>query len=79
MEIQTPSLATKIPPRIKRLEQLAYNFWWSWHRQARDLFKILDYPLWRSTSHNPVKMLQEVSPERLEEVATDPLFLRQLE
>jgi len=76
MENEIPTLSNKIPPRIERLEQLAYNFWWSWHREARDIFKMLDYPLWRSTSHNPVKMLREVSPERLEEVAADPLFLR---
>jgi starch phosphorylase len=70
------TLSSKLPSRIERLEELAYNFWWSWHREARDLFKMLDYTLWRTTSHNPVQMLLEVSPERLEEVASDPLFLR---
>ena len=77
MQNQPASLSAKIPRRITRVEELAYNFWWSWHRAARDLFKMLDYPSWRSTGHNPVKMLQEVSPERLQELATDPLFLRQ--
>jgi len=77
MDNQAPSLSAKIPARIARVEELAYNFWWSWHREARDLFKTLDYPLWRSTSHNPVKMLREVPPERLEELAADPVFLRQ--
>ncbi|HHN93473.1 MAG TPA: alpha-glucan family phosphorylase, partial [Anaerolineae bacterium] len=71
------SLTEKIPPRIARLRDLAYNFWWSWHRQSRDLFKMVDYSLWRSTGHNPVKMLLEVTPERLAELAADPLFLRQ--
>ncbi|MEE8392401.1 MAG: alpha-glucan family phosphorylase [Anaerolineae bacterium] len=77
MQTETALLSTKIPERIARLEELAYNFWWSWHRKARDLFKLLDYPLWRSTGHNPVKMLLEVSPERLEELAADPTFLLQ--
>ena len=77
MQTETSLLSAKIPQRITRLEELAYNFWWSWHRQARDLFKMLDYPLWRSTGHNPVKMLLEVSSERLEELAAEPLFLRQ--
>jgi len=77
MQSEDLSLSAKIPPRIARLEELAYNFWWSWHRDARDLFKMLDYPLWRSTGHNPVKMLLEVPPERLEELVADPLFLRQ--
>ncbi len=77
MQIEATSLSQKIPPRIARLVELAYNYWWSWHRQARDLFKMLDYPLWHSTGHNPVKMLLEASPERLEMRASDPLFLRQ--
>jgi starch phosphorylase len=75
--IETSLLSAKIPPRVERLEELAYNFWWSWHREARDLFKMLDYSLWRSTGHNPVKMLLEMSPGQLEERASDPLFLRQ--
>jgi starch phosphorylase len=70
-------LAAKLPRRIARLEELAYNLWWSWHRESRDLFKVLDYTLWRTTSHNPVEMLLQVSPERLAEVASNPLFLRQ--
>jgi len=66
----------KLPPRIARLSDLAYNLWWSWHQEARDLFKLLDFPLWRSTNHNPVRMLEEASPERLARAAKDPLFLR---
>lgn len=77
METKAPTLSSKIPPRIARLEELAYNFWWSWHREARELFRTLDYPLWSATGHNPVKMLRDVSPERLEALAADPLFLRQ--
>ncbi|MDY6878155.1 MAG: alpha-glucan family phosphorylase [Chloroflexota bacterium] len=77
MQTEISLLSAKIPLRIARLEELAYNFWWSWHREARDLFKMLDYSLWRSTGHNPVKILLEVSPERLKELAAAPLFLRQ--
>ena len=76
MECNNRSLAGKVPLRIARLEELAYNFWWSWHRSARELFKSLDYALWRSTAHNPVCMLNQVSEERLKEVGKDPLFRR---
>jgi starch phosphorylase len=77
LQIESVSLSKTIPPRIARLEELAYNFWWSWHRESRDLFKMLDRTLWRSTGHNPVKMLREVPQALLEELASDPLFLRQ--
>ena len=73
---ESNSLLAKMPPRVARLEELSYNFWWSWNRAARDLFKLVDYRLWQYTGHNPVRMLREVSSERLEELASDPLFLR---
>jgi len=39
------------------------------HPHARNLFKAVSFPLWRSTRHNPVWMLQLVSPERLAALA----------
>lgn len=64
-----------LPERISRLNELAHNLWWTWHPIARDLFRHLDYALWRKTSHNPVKQLREVAPERLGQAAADPAFL----
>src|SRR5580765_8090606 len=62
------------PPRIERLDELAIDLWWSWN-EARAVFRRLDYALWRSTAHNPVRMLWSVSQERLEAAAADPEFL----
>jgi starch phosphorylase len=67
--------AVPIPDRIHRLTDLADNLWWSWHPLVRNLFKAISYPLWKSTRHNPVQMLQQVSPERLETLARDPGFV----
>src|SRR5713226_7352307 len=33
-------------------------------------------PLWKLTSHNPVKLLRQLSPERVGSASTDPAFLR---
>jgi starch phosphorylase len=65
----------KLPENISRLEGLANNLWWSWHEQARKLYRALDYPLWNISGHNPVKELREVSQDSLQEAATDPSFL----
>jgi len=65
----------RLPERIGRLEELANNLWWSWHTQGRDLFRALDYPLWRLSGHNPVKQLREISPDKLAVAAGDPVFL----
>jgi starch phosphorylase len=69
-------LEEKMPEKINRLPELAYNLWWSWNPNARALFKRLDLTLWRSTQHNPVQMLQEISPDRLQEASNDSAFCR---
>ena len=64
-----------IPPRIGRLFELANNLWWSWHEEGRTVFRSLDYALWRTGGHNPVKQLRNISPEKLQAAAKDPVFL----
>jgi starch phosphorylase len=66
---------SKIPERIIRLEELAQNLWWSWHPQARALFRTLDYPLWRLSGHNAVKQLHEITAGKLAAAAADRTFL----
>ena len=65
-----------LPARISRLNDLAYDLWWSWNPGAREVFRDLDFPLWRFTEHNPVLLLHLVEPERLQHAAADGEFLR---
>jgi glycogen phosphorylase len=64
-----------LPDRLRRLPELATDLWWTWNTPAREVFRKLDYPLWRQTAHNPVLVLQLVSPEMLSAAAADPRFL----
>jgi starch phosphorylase len=66
----------KLPKRIGRLNELAYNLWWSWHIEARNLFKMLDRPLWKATDHNPVKLLQQIASHQLVAAAENAAFLK---
>ncbi len=66
-----------LPSRISRLQELAYNLWWSWHPEARALFSSLDPALWEQAGHNPVRLLSELQPQVLENVALDPTYLQQ--
>jgi starch phosphorylase len=70
------STASPLPPRLHRLHELALDLWWSWDDRARSVFRQLDYSLWRATAHNPVQMLQRISPERLSDAAADANFLK---
>ena len=74
MDVHTD--APILPDRIKRLSELSLDLWWTWNNTARQSFRRLDYPLWRATEHNPVRMLRTIAPERLEQAARDPVFLR---
>ncbi len=64
-----------VPERLKRLPELATDLWWTWNGQARDVFRKLDYTLWRQTAHNPVLMLDQVSQEMLNLAAADDRYL----
>jgi len=64
-----------LPERLSNLRQLAVNLWWTWHQEAREVFRRLDYPLWRLTWHNPARMLHMVPQQRLQQAAQDPVFL----
>ena len=64
-----------LPDRIARLRELALDLWWSWNPEAREVFRTLDYPLWRATAHNPVRMLRIIPQGRLEAAAASARFL----
>ena len=63
------STLSPLPERIARLEELALDLWWSWHLEARIVFRRLDYQLWRATAHNPARMLWLIPREKLEAAA----------
>ncbi len=61
-----------IPDRLAALPDVARNLSWSWHREARVVFRSIDERLWQSVRHNPLKFLDQVSAERLNAAARDP-------
>ena len=63
------------PNRISRLNELASDLWWSWNSDARNVFRRLDYSLWRLTAHNPVRMLRLLPPETIDRALNDPEWL----
>ena len=64
-----------IPERLRRLPELAMDLWWTWNTEAREVFRQLDYELWRETAHNPVLMLHRISEKQLETLARDDRFV----
>ncbi|HEV2083977.1 MAG TPA: DUF3417 domain-containing protein, partial [Gemmatimonadales bacterium] len=65
-----------LPARIEGLATIAMNLWWSWSREARNLFHSIDEALWHRTRHNPLELLCRVDPARIAACASDSDFLR---
>ena len=77
MHDTTQPQATDPKAHFSRLHELSMNIWWSWTPVVRQVFQSLDQTLWRQTHHNPVKLLQEITPERLSNLTQDVVLTRQ--
>ena len=73
------NVAPAIPEKISFLETLANNMWWCWNLDALELFRRINPQLIRQSGYNPLKFLNLIPQERLESLAEDDGFLRQME
>src|SRR5262245_1436332 len=68
-----PSLFTELSAQTiyDKCVALARNLWWTWHPEVINLFRDLDPIRWRQLDHNPIALLAEFTPERLEMRASE--------
>jgi len=62
----TAPLGLSTPSLYDKCQVLAHNLWWSWQPEVINLFRDLDPIRWRQLDHNPIALLAEFTPERLE-------------
>jgi starch phosphorylase len=67
-----------LPAPLAPLAELVLNLRWSWHFPSLDLFESIDPDAWKACGHDPVRLLGEVSPERLAELSADSEFLARM-
>jgi starch phosphorylase len=60
---------------LRRLEDLAYNLWWTWNGDAIRIFQLIDPEVWEATYHNPIRFLRQVNPERFSAATKDRYYL----
>ncbi|MDR3203034.1 MAG: alpha-glucan family phosphorylase, partial [Bifidobacteriaceae bacterium] len=73
------TVRTVLPARIAPLDRLAHNLRWSWHSPSRDLFQSIDPDLWHKVHSDPVRLLGELTPERLAELSADAEFAERVD
>ena len=67
LKFETSSLTGLSPQSLyDKCLALAHNLWWSWHPEVTNLFRDLDPIRWRQLDHNPIALLSEFTPERLD-------------
>jgi len=74
----TQKLSEKLPLPLKRLADLAYNYWWSWTSERVFLFQNISPEAWERYGHNPVAVLESASYERLTQLAENPFYIKQV-
>jgi starch phosphorylase len=72
----TQRLSERLPASLKRLAELAYNYWWCWQPEAAALFQSVDPMAWEHVGHNPVRLLDNASYDRLTQLTVDPHYLK---
>ncbi|HRY61642.1 MAG TPA: alpha-glucan family phosphorylase, partial [Candidatus Fermentibacter sp.] len=79
MQTRVYKVVPRIPDRLSALRTIAYNLWWTWNPEAVDLFRWIDGRLWEETLHNPVLLLGRAEQKRLEELASDSVYISNLD
>jgi len=67
-----------IPEKLKSLDELARNLWWSWNPDAVELFESIDPALWAKCEQNPILFLERISFTRFQQLEKDPAFVEKL-
>ncbi len=72
------TVRTALPAPLAGVQELILNLRWSWDSASRRLLASIAPELWQRSGHDPVAMLGDVPPERLDELAADERFLGRL-
>jgi starch phosphorylase len=72
------ALHQRLPARIVALGHLALDLHWTWNHATDDLWERIDAPIWYRT-RNPLFVLQNAPLKRLESLAADDGFLKDLD
>ena len=72
------TIHANLPENLKKLQEIAYNLWWVWNSEAKNLFRDIDLDVWHRAQSNPVMLLNIISYERMVELSQDRAFMDRL-
>jgi len=77
--IRTLDVRPSVPERLRPLQELSDNLYFSWNYGAEELFRRIHPDLWEETRRNPVELLGRVKQKELEGLAYDEGFIAHME
>lgn len=72
-------IEAKMPERLRPLEILSNNIWWSWTLGAHEVYEYIDEDLWAASEKNPIAFLDMLGIERIKEMENDVVFLDKMD
>ncbi|QKG79279.1 alpha-glucan family phosphorylase [Tenuifilum thalassicum] len=69
----------RLPEKLKPLDEISRNLWWSWNTDAKELFESIDKELWDKCEHNPIEFLEKISLPKFQELEKDEAFVEKLQ
>lgn len=73
------SVHQNLPADLTKLKEIAYNLWWVWNSDAKNIFRYIDNEVWHKAMSNPIMLLNIISYEKLLELCKDKEFMAQLD
>ncbi len=67
-----------LPKNLEFLDELSWNYYWSWNSDAVELFRDLDPILWDKCEQNPRQFLRKISDLQLLQKANEAHYLDRL-
>ncbi|HDR68157.1 MAG TPA: alpha-glucan family phosphorylase, partial [Bacteroidaceae bacterium] len=67
-----------IPEKLKPLEELSKNLWWSWNQDAIKLFESINNELWKEVGENPIVLLDRLPYDMIRKLEKDKAFIANL-
>ena len=71
--VDSPLLHSKHP-----IKELAFNLWWSWNKEAVELFKSIAGDKWYDYCYNPVKLLNSLTADDISRMTADTEFMKKV-
>ncbi len=71
-------IESKLPSELAPLQTLANNVWWSWNKDAIEIFTTIAGDRWAVLNDNPIAVLDELSLDEALRLKSDDAFMKRL-